>query len=200
MTSRHWSAILGAPLPMFHLQGWPEPYIYGVYTVFLAGESPNIRSYTVYIYGFGQPYTFARFWVVSSLRAVHPHKPATAGRVQIKYTLCTLCPNLNCILSQGRPPPQACTCKTKEWISLALMCSLVFAFVSLSISWFEWGMHVSGLRWTSTFHQPANVKCGTLVLGQKSALIFLGDISDRRSWASLTHNLGTEKLKCKISW
>jgi hypothetical protein len=33
-------------------------YIYGVYTVILAGESPNIRSYTVCIYGFGQPYAF----------------------------------------------------------------------------------------------------------------------------------------------
>jgi len=30
-------------------------YIYGVYTVFLAGKSPNIRSYTVNIYGSGQP-------------------------------------------------------------------------------------------------------------------------------------------------
>ena len=29
--------------------------IYGVYTVFLAGKSPNIRSYTMYIYGSGQP-------------------------------------------------------------------------------------------------------------------------------------------------
>jgi hypothetical protein len=34
----------------------PEPYIYGVYTVLFAGKSPNIRSYTVYIYGSGQPY------------------------------------------------------------------------------------------------------------------------------------------------
>jgi len=32
-------------------------YIYGVYTVFLTGKSPDIRSYTVYIYGSGQPYT-----------------------------------------------------------------------------------------------------------------------------------------------
>ena len=30
-------------------------YIYGVYTVFLAGKSPNIRSNTVYIYSSGQP-------------------------------------------------------------------------------------------------------------------------------------------------
>jgi len=29
-------------------------YIYGVYKVFLAGKSPNIRSYTVYIYSSGQ--------------------------------------------------------------------------------------------------------------------------------------------------
>jgi hypothetical protein len=27
----------------------------GVYTIFLAKESPNIRSYTVHIYGSGQP-------------------------------------------------------------------------------------------------------------------------------------------------
>ena len=31
--------------------------IHGVYTVLLAGKSPIIRSYTVYIYGSGQPYT-----------------------------------------------------------------------------------------------------------------------------------------------
>ena len=34
-------------------------YIYGVHTVFLAGEAPNIRSYTVYTYGSGHPYTCA---------------------------------------------------------------------------------------------------------------------------------------------
>jgi hypothetical protein len=31
-------------------------HIYGVYTVNLAGKSPDIRSYTVYVYGSGQPY------------------------------------------------------------------------------------------------------------------------------------------------
>jgi hypothetical protein len=41
-----------------HTQGWPESYIFGVCTVFLAGKSPNIWSYTVYIYGSGQPYTY----------------------------------------------------------------------------------------------------------------------------------------------
>jgi len=29
---------------------WPVPYIHGVYTVFLAGKSPNLRSYAVYMY------------------------------------------------------------------------------------------------------------------------------------------------------
>jgi hypothetical protein len=61
-----------------YTQGWPERYIYTVYlvislpktpyihriymvlanpiyTVFLAGKPPNIRSYTVHIYGSGQP-------------------------------------------------------------------------------------------------------------------------------------------------
>ena len=32
--------------------------IYGVHTVFLAGKSPYIQSYTVQIYGSGQPYTY----------------------------------------------------------------------------------------------------------------------------------------------
>jgi hypothetical protein len=36
--------------------GWPEPCIYGAHTVFLAGKSSNIQSYTVYIYSCGQPY------------------------------------------------------------------------------------------------------------------------------------------------
>jgi hypothetical protein len=28
---------------MVHEQGWPEPYMYGVLLVFLAGKSPNIQ-------------------------------------------------------------------------------------------------------------------------------------------------------------
>ena len=35
--------------------------IYGVYTVFLAGRLPYIQSYTVHIYGSGQPYSYAMF-------------------------------------------------------------------------------------------------------------------------------------------
>ena len=43
---------------MAHIELARTIYIYGVYTVFLAGISPNIRSNTVYIYGSGQPYTY----------------------------------------------------------------------------------------------------------------------------------------------
>ena len=42
-------------IQMIYEEGWPEPYIFGVYTVFLAEKSPNIRSYTVHIYGSDQP-------------------------------------------------------------------------------------------------------------------------------------------------
>jgi predicted DNA repair protein MutK len=30
-------------------------YIYGVYAVMMAGQSPNIRSYVAYVHGSGQP-------------------------------------------------------------------------------------------------------------------------------------------------
>lgn len=33
----------------------PEPYIYSVYTEFVAGKSPNVRSCTIIIYSSGQP-------------------------------------------------------------------------------------------------------------------------------------------------
>jgi len=32
--------------------------MYGVYSVILAGKSSNVRSYTVYTYGSGQPYIY----------------------------------------------------------------------------------------------------------------------------------------------
>ena len=47
-----------------------QNHIYGVYTVFLSGKSSNIRSYTVYIYGSGQPYSCAYlYWATFCLRA-----------------------------------------------------------------------------------------------------------------------------------
>ena len=42
-------------------RGWPEPRC--IYTVFLAGNSPNIRSYTVYICSSGQPYNCGVMWI-----------------------------------------------------------------------------------------------------------------------------------------
>jgi hypothetical protein len=45
-------------LSVSHVPGWPEPYIhtYHIHGV-LAGKSANKRSYTVYTYGSGQPYS-----------------------------------------------------------------------------------------------------------------------------------------------
>jgi len=42
-----------------HCYGWPEPYMHSAHTVFLAGKSPNMQSYTVHTYGSGQPCTLA---------------------------------------------------------------------------------------------------------------------------------------------
>jgi len=46
---------------LIHRVGHNHTYIriYDVYTVFLAGKLPYIRSYTVYIHGSGQPYSYA---------------------------------------------------------------------------------------------------------------------------------------------
>jgi len=41
--------------------------IYGVHTVFLAGKSPYIWSYTVCIYGSGQPYVYKEILTYSEL-------------------------------------------------------------------------------------------------------------------------------------
>jgi len=58
--------------------------IYGIHTVFLAGKSPYIRSYTVQMYGTGQPYVYSRpscastddcwTWVWCMLEHMHAHK------------------------------------------------------------------------------------------------------------------------------
>ena len=42
-----------------YVSGWPEPYIYRINAVLLAGKSRNIRSYTAYTYNSGQPDTYA---------------------------------------------------------------------------------------------------------------------------------------------
>jgi hypothetical protein len=74
------------------LQGWPEPYIYGEYTIILAGKSPNIQSYTVYIYGSGQPYTFNTIY--STSKGTHTHvayvQSACTEAHTYTYTLLTV--------------------------------------------------------------------------------------------------------------
>ena len=52
--------------------------VYGVCMVFLAGKSPNIRSYTVIIYGSGQPYT------CREMTYRHPSHAGTAAVPQQK--------------------------------------------------------------------------------------------------------------------
>jgi hypothetical protein len=63
--------------------------------VFLAGKLPNIRSYTVYTYGSGQPYVFCR--------ALSPHLPKSVCTAVSGQRDCT---NINfmCIpLRRHRP-------------------------------------------------------------------------------------------------
>ena len=48
-------------------------HIYGVHTVFSAGKSSHIRSYTVCKYGSGQPYVYNMY------RAMHVHKQRFLG-------------------------------------------------------------------------------------------------------------------------
>ena len=65
------------------VQGWPEPYMYHICTVyiptaFLAAKAPNIRSYTVCIYGSGQPYSCAKGCVLLNPSATKT-APPTAG-------------------------------------------------------------------------------------------------------------------------
>ena len=61
--------------PYSVLYGWPGPYKYGVYPVFLAGKSQNIRSYTGYIHGSGQPYVFKAYLTMVFYRIERPKWP-----------------------------------------------------------------------------------------------------------------------------
>ena len=56
-----------------HTQGWPEPYTYGLYTVFPAGKSPTIRPYTGGVY--------IRFWPTLHIRNTHGHVTLEAAEV-----------------------------------------------------------------------------------------------------------------------
>jgi len=94
-----------------------QDHIYGVFTVFLAGKSPNIRSYTVYIYRSGQPLIYAKnnYTAKNSSKhthlLVHPHAclhaahvhsggfGAAAGRLQSAGAAAwtNMCVNVLCI-------------------------------------------------------------------------------------------------------
>jgi len=84
------SLVVRQALGGLYVWGWPEPYIYGVYTVYLAGNSPYIRSYTVYIYGSGQPYVCDLVFkhpCVGVARAIHIQCIyGVFGREITKYT------------------------------------------------------------------------------------------------------------------
>jgi len=73
--------------------------IYGVYTVifavFLAGKSPYIRSYTLCIYGFGQPYvyvpkklllTYIKLWIKMVIKEF-----SCLGRCALSVYACGWC-------------------------------------------------------------------------------------------------------------
>jgi len=62
-----------------------DQYIYGAYTVFLAGKSPNIRSNTVYIYSSGQPYLFASYAYIYMVMATHVICRVGQNRVHTPY-------------------------------------------------------------------------------------------------------------------
>jgi hypothetical protein len=67
--------VWGAVVVLAYMWGWPGPYIYWyircIHTVFSAGISQYIRSYTVQIYGSGQPYIYAHFWGAVVLAYMH---------------------------------------------------------------------------------------------------------------------------------
>ena len=60
--------------------------MYGVYTVFLAGKPPYIRSYTVQIYGSGQPYTYAQCTNVCLCGIITGKCPCTHTSCMSLYT------------------------------------------------------------------------------------------------------------------
>jgi hypothetical protein len=77
-----------------------------VYTVFSAGKSPNIRSYTVYIYGSGQPYTCAYYsplYPFSTLFLKNWHMQASLQQVRPKFI------HVYCTLG-GYPARELCVC------------------------------------------------------------------------------------------
>jgi hypothetical protein len=88
--------------------------MYGVYTVFLAGKSPNIRSYMVYTYGSGQPYSYTRAGGVRSIfgREITEHTVVYGVYIRFWPTLliytCRWC-GRSCALLMATPKCAALT-------------------------------------------------------------------------------------------
>ena len=62
--------------------------MYGVYTVFLAGKSPSIRSYTMHTHGSGQPYIYMLYlclthFFVRDIKCAHSTVHKKIGRSPI---------------------------------------------------------------------------------------------------------------------
>ena len=70
---------------IIHVSGWPEPYTSGVFTV-LSGKSPNIRSYMVYEYGSGLPYSCCITYT-HCIHCIH----GQANPKSMTYTQCFCC-------------------------------------------------------------------------------------------------------------
>jgi hypothetical protein len=89
--------------------------MYGVYTVFLAANSPNIRSYTVYTYSSGQP----KISVIGCIQLYGPartqnvcvalQEPPLKFEVTSKHNTLVLCPKVPSIHTlqgtKGSPAP-----------------------------------------------------------------------------------------------
>jgi hypothetical protein len=92
---------LAVTLPCLYVGLAKTIYICGVYTVVLAGKSPNIRSYTVYIYSSGQPYLYAFTDREERHRCLH----AGANRRDAIWAGFTFESFANCIFLTSLPHP-----------------------------------------------------------------------------------------------
>ena len=102
-----------------------NPNIYGVYTVFLAGKSSNILSYTVYIYGPGQPSVCAthmkarehRLWGRQGHSCLAQCQPVLVAFRAVKVLCLSWCYQCQCLLCTH----QQCITAASQINSIALL-------------------------------------------------------------------------------
>jgi len=90
--------------------------IYSVYTVFLAGESPYIRSYTVCIYGSGQPYLLTYCLCIFCSQASLASAPI--GRPSQTLT-CPPAPSSRCAAVVTQSIFKVCVCHTTKCVCVS---------------------------------------------------------------------------------